>query len=296
MIIQDARRAEITMDSQLPLGLPPRSTIQQVSFVVETKSGQLVLVELPPAIRRFAVAAEHDSAKTVAVSSIDLSVLLIPAENHQDIELQSVARDWVVSAGVEGNVSSQMMTLQGAQVFWTAKRVAVIAPVDRLNSVGKALIEAAWYEAELLDLERKLGAAWPQMEADMPLAFTFDERALGKQKQLQERFQEVLLVRARLARLGPHVHRPHLHPPTLASQVGERYRERNQMIHRHEFLSEQVEVFEHVYESCGQRSSDFIQSRKGHMLEWIIIVLLSTQLLLWVFELLTSVGSSATGQ
>jgi hypothetical protein len=32
------------------------------------------------------------------------------------------------------------------------------------------------------------------------------------------------------------------------------------------------------------------------MLEWVIIVLLTTQLLLWVFELLTSAAAPVTGQ
>ena len=112
------------------------------------------------------------------------------------------------------------------------------------------------------------------MEADAPLAFTFEEKSLSRRPELQQRFQRVVEIRPRQTCLSPHVHCPHLHPPTLASQVNERFRERTRLFHRHEILGQQLEVFERTYEAIGRRSSDFIQSRIGHMLEWIIIVLL----------------------
>jgi len=126
------------------------------------------------------------------------------------------------------------------------------------------------------------------------MAFEFEASSIPQRKQLRRRFQEVLLLRAKLARLGPHVHCPHLHPPTLASQIGERLRERTRLVHRHEFLTEQVEVFERVYEMCGQKASDFMLARQGHMLEWILIILLFVATLLQVFEILSSAKSAAT--
>ena len=62
------------------------------------------------------------------------------------------------------------------------------------------------------------------------------------------------------------------------------------MLHRLDFLGQQLEVFEKTYDSCGQRASDFMQSRTGHLLELIIIVLLLTQIILWGFEILTRTG------
>ena len=233
MIIQEIKRVETPMNPQLPLGLPAGSEIQNVAFVAEKKPGHQVVVELPPAIRQYAIAVQLESAATETSAPVDLQILTIPTENHQDIELQGLARDWVVSGTINTGLPLQMMTLQGAQVFWSARRIAVVAPGDRLDVIRKALIEASWYELELRDIEQSLAAAWPQLEADMPLAFTFNERSLNKQTHLQQRFQQIKLFQARLARLGPHVNCPHLHPPTLASQVSERFRERNQMNHRH---------------------------------------------------------------
>jgi uncharacterized Rmd1/YagE family protein len=94
-----------------------------------------------------------------------------------------------------------------------------------------------------------------------------------------------------MARIGPYVHAPHMYPPTLASQISERLRERTRMMHRHEFLDEQLEVFHTVYESCAQRSSDFMLARSGHTLEWIIIVILLVQTLFSVVEILAGTGT-----
>ena len=65
-------------------------------------------------------------------------------------------------------------------------------------------------------------------------------------------------------------------------------RERLRMPTRHEAAAVQLEVFRDAYDMCGQRASDFMLARTGHRLEWVIIVLLAAQLLLWGFEYLTS--------
>ena len=290
------KKAEMPENYNVLAGLPSGSEIKQIAFVSERVAGQQVLLEFPHPIQRWAVLAKSDPDQQQTVSADDLLVLTIPASNQEDSELLEKVREWVDAANGDNLPNSLMMTLQGAQIFWAPGRLAIQAQSDRLATVRAALIEACFYEAELRDIERTLGEAWPQLEADMPQAFEFDEASISKRQQLRKRFQQILLIRARLARIAPHVHCPHLHPPTLASQVGERLRERTRMVHRHEFLDEQIEVFEKVYESCGQRTSDFMLARSGHKLEWVIIVLLATQILLTLFEILSSAGSASLGQ
>ncbi len=189
------------------------------------------------------------------------------------------------------DTSCHLMQFQGAQIWWSPERCAIVAAPDRLISIRNALIEVTFYELELRHIERQVGAAWPEMEADLPLAFQFDERSIQRRSELKKRFQLALLGRARLARIGPYVHAPHLYPPTLSSQLSERLRERTRMMHRHEFLSEQLEVFGNVYELCGQRSSDYVHTRTGTILEWIIIILLLAQTLFTVVEIFAASGT-----
>ncbi len=202
-------------------------------------------------------------------------------------ELPAPVRAWVESDPGSGGVPAVWMAFQGAHIHWSAGRCAVLAPADRMDSVRLAVLEASAHERELRAIERSMEESWPALEADSELAFEFDEASVGRRKQLRERLHRALVLRARLARIAPYLLSPLAHPPTLASQVSERMRERLRMASRHEAAAVQLEVFRDAYDMCGQRASDFMLARTGHRLEWVIIVLLAAQLLLWGFEYLT---------
>jgi hypothetical protein len=288
----ERRIIELPGAKTFPSPLPAGSNIQHLAFVSELGTHQEVVLEFPPPIHRYAVLVKGSHQNAAAPDLLILSVPLMQSEGLSDADDEALTKmkHWVDAAVPADKQPSHLMTFQGAQLCWTPGRVAILAAPERLEGLRKALIEVAFYEAELRSIEQTLGEAWPQLEIDTPLAFEFEERSVSQRKQLRKRFQQILLIRARLARLGPHVHCPFLHPPTLASQISERFRDRTRMVHRHEFLGEQLEVFERVYEMCGQRASDFMLTRTGNMLEWVIIALLVTQVLFSAFELLTSMG------
>lgn len=292
MIAHNTQGIGMAEESDNPRTLPAGTVIQQVVYVTEPSGDQAVLVEFPPPMARRAVLVKNLPYSKESPSAGQLSIMIVPAAGRDlDPESENATlaqmRTWV-EAAAPNLPPSQLLTLQNARIFWSPERIAILAPADRLETVREALIEATFYEAEVSAIERQLGTAWPQLETDMPLAFEFEASSIPQRKQLRRRFQEVLLLRAKLARLGPHVHCPHLHPPTLASQIGERLRERTRLVHRHEFLTEQLEVFERVYEMCGQKASDFMLARQGHMLEWVLIILLLVSTLLTLFEVMSA--------
>ena len=282
----------------LPTGAPVGSEMLTVEFTDNHNDGRRLLHAMPMEFHAFAVACESNMAPVddpLVSSPRRIEFLTMPTENHQASDLQEVAGSWVKALG-ESKAPMQMMTLQGSQIFWSDKRFAILAAPDRLETLRSALIETYWFDSELALLERELAASWPEMQNDAPLAFVFDEKSLPRRKELQRRFVRIVSIRSRMLRLSPHVYCPHIHPPTLASQVAERYRERTRLLHRHEILDGQLEVFERVYETCGQRISDFVQSRTGHILEFVIIVLLVLQILVWGFEFLTTLGPTTAAQ
>ncbi len=273
--------------------LPTNATIQKIAFVTQVKPEDSVLLKFtaPSIVSAISTSGSPDGG---SISGDELLVLSIPNGSREDSDLMSTAKAWVESEpGVSSslnNVQTQMMTLQGAQIFFSNGRIAILAPSQRIDTIKAALIEVAYYEARLRLLESTLQQAWPQLEADMPMALDFDEKSVSKLKGLRKRALEVLMLRASQSKISAQVHAPHIHPPTLASQMAERFRERLQLVHRHEILDEQIDVFEKVYDSTAQRSSDFMLARTSHTLEWVIIVLLVAQLLLSGFEMLTSMG------
>lgn len=272
--------------------LPAGARIHHVRFAGGGAADD-VLHELPHIANLRAVVVARDLDPAATVPEGDLLVLQVPtsgdaaAQDHDDADFAAV-RAWVDAP--HDRPCAIMTTLQGVRIVWTRTRFAVFATPERLPTVCAALAEVTWYEAELDAVERELRDTWPDLEGDIPLAFEFEALPLERRRELRERFKQTMLLVARLARIGPPVHAPHIHPPTLASQVSERLRERTQMMHRHELVSEQVELFQEVYEMCGQRASDFELATKGHTLEKIIIALLLAQLLFWGFDILTTLG------
>jgi hypothetical protein len=183
------------------------------------------------------------------------------------------------------------MTFQGVMLVWAQDRLALLGPPERLEVLKPLAAELSYYEHELRELEKALGAWWPELEADSGPAFEINDKTAGQKKRLAQRFRDLLHLRARLTRILPMILTPHVYPPTLASQISERFRERTRLAHRLEVLQEQLEVYERVYDTCSQRVSDYTANRKSNILEMIIIVLLIAQVVLSLFEILSTTRS-----
>lgn len=205
-------------------------------------------------------------------------------------DMPDAVRGWIESDPAARGLPAVWMSFQGTHVLWSSGRAAIAAPAERMDSVRAAVLEATSHERALRAVEEAMAAAWADLESDAALAFEFDEASVGRRRQLRERLHRTLVLRARLARIAPYLLAPLAHPPTLASQVSERLRERLRMTTRHEAAAMQLDVFQDTYDMCGQRASDFMLARTGHRLEWAIVVLLGAQLLLWAFEYLADLG------
>lgn len=216
-----------------------------------------------------------------------IAILSIAADGG---ELPPAATAWIERDPQRDAAPAVWMSFHAARIHWSPGRCAILAPEDRLQTVRDAVLETSRHETALRAVEGDLAGSWPELESDAPLAFEFDEASVERRDELRARLSRTLLQRARLARLAPFVLAPSPYPPTLASQVSERLRERLRMAARYEAVSDQLDVFRETYEMCGQRASDFMLARTGHRLEWVIIVLLAAQLLLWMFEYLSAAG------
>lgn len=271
---------------------PVGSTVRGVRFAAgatgDGAAGDGVLLSLPAPVSRHAVAVELEG------QDADLRVLTIPIELPEPPDLLASIKAWLspdnkgTSASPVDPASYHFVHLHGAQVHWTLPRVVVVAPPDRMESVLRAALEAAYLETELQRIELGLTEIWPAVEQDAPRAFQFRGKDLKLRAEIGARFQAVARFRSQLSRIIPRLLVPPAYPPTLASQVLERFRERLGVGYRVDALNAQLEMFERIYEGCSQRSSEFALARKGLLLEWLIIVLLAVQTTLIVIELINA--------
>lgn len=247
-------------------GLASPERLAEPSAAAQAGSHSLLLLTLPD---------------TTPVADFSLS------QPHTD-----ALRTWVAAAESPDDGPAQLIQLQGVLMFVGRSRVAISGTPDRIQAVVGSVVEHCWLQAQVQQLEQQIAGRWQELEQDTPAAFELNEAMLERRQQLQERFGRMIAAKALLARLAPLIDCPAAWPPTLATQAAERLREKSRLSDRLQLLREQLEVFERVYEPCGQRISDFLSSRKSHTLEWVIVVLLACETLLLVVDLLSSLTES----
>ncbi|HBJ36498.1 MAG TPA: hypothetical protein DDZ51_17450 [Planctomycetaceae bacterium] len=292
--------ATITMPNDTANDLPPGCESILLGFAKGDCQGQMVWLDLADSGQnKIVLLSQTPVTKMPALSPAEnqlqvITVTQAPSGNQdlvQRLQLQFESQSNQASHAAGSLVKSALLTLQGAQILWRPSQMIVFAPLQRMQSICHAIVEASFYEFELRSIEKSLDAAWENVQADSPLAFEFNERAIPRREELSTRFQSVLSLRTRFARLAPQVLVPHIYPPTLASQIAERLRERTRMPERLELVEGKLEAQERIYEMCSNRVSEFMVARTGHHLEWAIIILLLAQTVLIVIEYLSSASA-----
>jgi len=285
-------KATLLMTVPLPSGLPVEARISQIAFVPVAAEAAGVLLTFPATVGMQAVQltpVAPQGAETLTTAPI--SLLSVPVVQPEEATIET-ARVWVGQQQSQNKSEEtsppQLLLFHGAVLLWGRGAAAILAPAERLTQIEQAYVEIAYFEQELYAIETQLGRDWSALEQDIPAAFEFNERTLPRKQQLLQRFQQVVQLQARFARLMPFLLAPHQYPPTIASQVGERIRERMRVEYRIEWVTSQLEVYRQVYEMCGERSSNFVHARSSNTLEWVIILLLVIQVLMMFFDYLSA--------
>ncbi len=274
----------VTMNGTSPSALSDAIRCH-VRFVEQAGRDQSVLLEFADPVPAKAVRGGVEAAE-VADLAPALDLLVLHGEPTEQPEAAEALFRWV--AGDDGSTVPLTITLHGTLLVWKPGRAALLAPAERADALVRAVVEFAYYEAQLAAIERDTAAGWPRLEADTPLAFevkTTDSKRLAA---AGARLQWLLGVRMKHARLVPHLVRPPIYLATLAHQLGERLRERARVEDRLEALTAQLEVYDRVYDLCATRISEHRTSKRELTLEWIIICLLAADTILLVIEVFLS--------
>lgn len=278
----------MSTDQTTLANLPAGSSVDSIAYVPVDSDLPHELVKFPKSVGQKAVVLNGNADSRPS----DINMLNVPTCGMEDEATLAAVRDWVDQSKNSAEETALIMSLQNVQVFWSPKRIAVVAENNRLEKVRPAIVEVNRYVAELAAIEVETDAMFEHYDNDLAMSFEYNELAADKRKELSQRFQQAYKLRARLARITPLILSPHTYPPTLASQVSERLRERVRAEDRVEYVSDKIEVLEDLYEMCNQRSNDYLHAKSGNTLEWVIIVLLIFQLLVSVFDYIAAAGSS----
>jgi hypothetical protein len=184
-----------------------------------------------------------------------------------------------------------VVPLYGSLVVWTPGRAALAGAAEALGQLEEAVLEFANREAELRAAEGRAAALLDALPGDAARGFTLDGEPADPADAPAERYREAVALGRALALLAPAVHAPPLHPPTLASQLGERLRDRTRLVERHGLAVERAEFIERTTEARAHRALEVGVARRQTGLEWAIVVLLVVQTVLLVIDLLARRGT-----
>jgi hypothetical protein len=267
---------------------PGESSVRRIRFVEQTSDGQEMLLEFRDPSPHKAVTIS--TGPETAGEGID--ILLVNSPPNDQLAWSDEPLNWVAEKIVPGTPPAVAITIHGAQVIWGVSRAAILAAPDRATALLLALVDFSYYESELRKLEREIAENWPQLERDTPLTSTITALDPERFEAIGQRMQQTIRRRMHLARITPHLSQPRGHLSPLANQLLDRLREKKHVEDRVEALGTQLEVFERIYELANQKISDFTSSRHDRTLEWVIIVLLASEVVLLLIDILWSFGDS----
>ncbi len=268
MTSDDLTAALPATDSRIvPAGLPKDSAIRQVRLC----NDELLDVLVVPVSHRL------DQPR----------VALAP----DDVDVTEIISRWIAAANDRSSPlvpPSVVVPLYGCIVAWAARRAAVAGPADRLAALEATVIDFASREVELRAAEEEAFRLVDTVVAD---AGASDHHTPEHRSLLAQRYVEAVTVSRRLSTIAPAIHAPPVHPPTLASQLSERLRERTRLLERHDLAVERAEIAERIAEASRQRADELGVAQQQTGLEWAIVVLLVVQTTLLVVDLLARQGT-----
>ena len=183
------------------------------------------------------------------------------------------------------------LELYGTLVVWTPARMALVTSPRHFQKAESAVLEFTKTAFEMTAIEHLLSAAWEHYEDDLPSGFSFHKSDTSTVTTLSNRYVQAMSLSGKISRLSPRIHLPPEHPPTLAGQLGERLRDRSRLIDREEFADEQLNTIIRLYETTGQRVSEYTIAHREYILIWAIVLLLGAEILLLLTDLLSSAGN-----
>ncbi len=181
--------------------------------------------------------------------------------------------------------------LYGTLVVWTPRRMVLVTAPRHFKKAEQAILDFTTVAFEVGAIEHALPSAWEHYEKDLPNGFSFHNSDKESTAALAHRYKLAMSLAGKLSRLSPHIHLAPEHPPTLAGQLGERLRDRSRLVDREEFAGEQLDTILRLYETTGQRVSEYVLAQREYVLIWAIVVLLTAEIVLLLVDLVSTAGN-----
>lgn len=201
----------------------------------------------------------------------DDQLLVLRTPDEKD---RTVTDDWLAGPA---SILPVDVPLPAGRLRWQAGRAVIAGPVENRDAVLAGLVDFAFYESALRQLEAAVTAHHRTAPDDVRLAYRVDDADRGQWPRLARTMEQLAQLRLTFARLEPRLSIPPRDLPPAGRRAFRRLLARADVEDRLTAVSDQLEACEDLYEGAVDRVTDHRWWRRGHRLETIIVVLLAAE-------------------
>ena len=187
---------------------------------------------------------------------------------------QAVQRWWTAGVAADPAIETTVIELGDIHVRWRPGRLVVESEQPISTDLADALIDLAYHEGTLRDLERSLEKYESNAVADIPYSYRISTKHEAHWKKLGETIESLYTLRLAFARLEPELDRTNRKLPREDRRLLAKLKAYLNLEDRNVAFSDRLEACEDLYEGATDRINDFKAYRSGHNLEtWIVTLL-----------------------
>ena len=262
---------------------------KRISFKTVPAPGSVVLLAMGDPINKSAVLEHLAGAEASVMGSPPcgtfLCALIDPATTNPEAIKQAEA--WLLGpAPSQANVAQRIFLdkRESTWLLFVPGGAVLCAHAEEANELLAASAEALFFERELALIEAEVSANWVRTEGDLPLVNVVGKTDIKRMDDLSRTAREIWQRRIKLAKIESALAKPGNALTRRGRLLGKRLRIALDIEGRVERLDGHLEVCEYIYEMVSQRMGEYINFRHGFLIEILIVVLLSLELMVMLWE------------
>ncbi len=261
---------------------------KRVRFVAEAPPGAKILRAFQQPSRCFAI------EETVEFSDVLLAegasqepadqIIVMLLSPDGSTEARKLAEKWIGSATGPSMASTVGFTISSQKVQWRPGRGMIQAPADAFDDILAAVVDFAFYEGQLRQLETTLTSYEAMAPADAARAHRIRFRDRKHWQRIGETIEILYQMRLTYARLESQFVAAPAALPRDSREFLTRLVEDAGISDRLETFSNRLEACEDLYEGANDRIADYRWYVGGHWLEIAIIAILLVEVVLMAVD------------
>jgi len=220
-----------------------------------------------------------------------LDIVWIPPDFNEAAAMERTAEEWVCEGLHTSRRRPVRAGVRSVRVVWHDTRALVFARAENLNEVLDAILRFTVVEREMASIESEFRSLWEKIAADSPLTSSAVAPNRECQKYVGGMSQRASDLRARLLRVTTALKQV---DPSISETSVRLYSElalAADLFERADLADEPTQFALSFYELADTRlfdakslSNEVRHAVTGHVLETMIVLILLTELLVFVFD------------